>query len=97
LEITEKGFGCVGVIGANGQLMGIITDGDLRRKYSDSILLKSAGDVMTPNPMTIAPDALASSAMAMLNDKKRTVLIVTESGKPTGIIHLHDLLRIGLG
>lgn len=97
LEITEKSFGCVGVVGIDGLLAGIITDGDLRRRYSDSMLSQSAGDIMTPNPQTVAPDALASSAMAMLNEKKQSALIVTEAGKPIGIIHLHDLLRIGLG
>lgn len=97
LQITQKSFGCVGVIGTDGLLAGIITDGDLRRQYSDSMLSKNAGEVMTANPLTIAPDALASSAMAILNEKSRTALMVTEGGKLIGIVHLHDLLRIGLG
>lgn len=97
LEITEKSFGCVGIIDADGNLAGIITDGDLRRKFSNSMLAQNAGEIMTPDPMTVAPDTLASSAMAILNEKKRSALIVTENGKPIGIIHLHDLLRIGLG
>ncbi|MFK5977962.1 MAG: KpsF/GutQ family sugar-phosphate isomerase [Rhizobiaceae bacterium] len=97
LEITEKNFGCVGIVDAAGLLAGIITDGDLRRKFSNSMLSQNAGAIMTPDPMTVAPDTLASSAMALLNEKKRSALIVTENSKPIGIIHLHDLLRIGLG
>ncbi|MBL4597837.1 MAG: KpsF/GutQ family sugar-phosphate isomerase [Rhizobiaceae bacterium] len=97
LQITEKSFGCVGVVGSDGLLAGIITDGDLRRQYSNSMLSQNAGEVMTPNPLTTNPDALASSAMAMLNEKSRTALMVTDHGKYIGIVHLHDLLRIGLG
>lgn len=97
LEITKKSFGCVGIVDTEGLLAGIITDGDLRRKFNNSMLSQNAGDVMTANPQTVASDTLASSAMAMLNEKKQSALIVAENGKPVGIIHLHDLLRIGLG
>lgn len=98
--MSEKGFGCVGVVAADGRLSGIITDGDLRRKLGDAGLLsKKAGEVMTKNPRTTAPDALAGDAIRRMTDEKPkvTVLFVVEDGRPTGILHMHDLLRAGLG
>lgn len=97
LEISQKGFGVVGVALADGQLAGIITDGDLRR-HMDGLLDLSASDVMTENPTTIAADALAEEAVGIMNTRKITCLFVTnEAGYPTGLIHIHDCLRIGLG
>ncbi|HWP26653.1 MAG TPA: KpsF/GutQ family sugar-phosphate isomerase [Xanthobacteraceae bacterium] len=95
VEMSAKGFGCVGIIDAHGRLAGIITDGDLRRHMRPDLLEQRVEDVMTPNPKTIRPDQLASEALEILNARKITALIVVESEKPVGIVHLHDLLRIG--
>ena len=97
LEITKRGFGVVGVTDANGDLAGIITDGDLRR-HLEGLMLHKAGEVMTPNPRTIGPEALAGEALALMNDRKITCLLVTtpDSRKPVGILHVHDCLRAGV-
>jgi arabinose-5-phosphate isomerase len=98
LVISQKGFGVVGVTDAAGQLTGIITDGDLRR-HMDGLLALTAGQVMTPNPRTIAADALAEQAVAVMNDRKITSLfVVGEPGArlPLGILHIHDCLRAGV-
>ncbi len=97
LEISRRGFGVVGVADINGDLAGIITDGDLRR-HLDGLLTHRAGEVMTPNPRTIGPDALAGEALALMNDRKITCLLVTEpdSRKAIGILHVHDCLRAGV-
>lgn len=98
IEISQKGFGVVAVLDSSKDLAGIITDGDLRRKM-DGLLSLSAGEVMTPNPQTIAPEALAEAAVALMNDRKITCLFVTEAGNggaPLGIIHIHDCLRAGI-
>lgn len=95
LEISRKGFGCVGVTAADGRLAGIITDGDLRRHMDSDILSMSVDQVMTRNPKTIAPGTLAATALQMVNSSAITTLMVVEEDKPVGIVHLHDLLRIG--
>lgn len=97
LEITRRGYGVVGVTDAQGDLAGIITDGDLRR-HLDGLLTHVAGEVMTPNPRTIGPDALAGEALALMNDRKITCLLVTapESRRAVGILHVHDCLRAGV-
>jgi arabinose-5-phosphate isomerase len=95
LEISQKGFGCVGIVGPDGALAGIITDGDLRRHIDSDLLSMTVDEVMTPGPKTIAPDTLAATALQMINSSAITTLMVVENGKPVGIVHLHDLLRIG--
>lgn len=95
LQISEKGLGCAGVV-ENNLLIGIITDGDLRRHLSTSLLAETVDDIMTANPQTIQPDMLAVEALEILNQRAITALMVTEQGKPVGIIHFHDLLRIGV-
>jgi arabinose-5-phosphate isomerase len=96
LTITRSGFGVTGVTGADGQLVGIVTDGDLRR-HLDGLLSHTAGQVMTPGPRTIAPDALAGEALAVMNDRKITCLLVTEGAdRAIGILHVHDCLRAGV-
>ncbi len=95
LEITRRGFGVVGVTGADGRLTGIITDGDLRR-HLDGLLTHRAGEVMTRDPRTIGPEALAGEALALMNDRKITCLLVTEGPRATGILHIHDCLRAGV-
>ena len=76
--------------------MGIVTDGDLRRHMSDDLLTLTAGEVMTPNPKTIRPDALASEALGLMNARSITNLFVVEDGRPVGIVHVHDCLRAGI-
>ena len=97
LEITRRGYGVVGVTDAQGELAGIITDGDLRR-HLEGLMLHVAGEVMTPNPRTIGPEALAGEALALMNDRKITCLLVTaaNSRSPIGILHVHDCLRAGV-
>ena len=94
--MTAKGFGCVGIADSQGGLAGIITDGDLRRHMRADLMERRVEEVMTKNPITVRPDQLASEALEILNSSKRTVLLVLESGKPVGIVHLHDLLRAGI-
>ena len=96
LEMSNKRLGCVGIVEENGTLAGIITDGDLRRHINRNMLEMSTVQVMTANPQTIEPDALATSAVAILNEKSITALFAIENNKPVGVVHLHDLLRIGI-
>lgn len=95
-QISQKGFGCVGVVDSKGNLTGLVTDGDLRRNLTKQISQLNVEEIMTKGPFTIKPDTLASSAMAILNEKKITSLIVCENQKPIGLVHLHDLLKIGV-
>ena len=98
LTISQKGFGVVGVEDSEGYLAGIITDGDLRRHMS-GLLDHTAGEVMTANPRTIGPDALAEEAVAVMQEKKITCLFVVDpatSRKVVGILHIHDCLRAGV-
>lgn len=98
LEISKKGFGVVGVT-REGALAGVITDGDLRRHMSGLLELR-AGDVMTSDPLTIAPEALAEEAVAIMNDRKITCLFVVPAEGPrvpAGFLHIHDCLRAGIG
>jgi arabinose-5-phosphate isomerase len=94
--ISQKGFGCLGITGPGGALIGIITDGDLRRHLGPDLLSQSVDQVMTKNPKTVPPEMLAGAALDMLNAAKITAVFVVDDGKPSGIIHLHDLLRVGV-
>lgn len=96
VEMSAKGFGCVGVVGEDGRLAGIVTDGDLRRHMSAGLLAQTVDAVMTRNPKTVRPDQLASEALEILNASKITALVVVEAGKPVGLVHFHDLLRAGV-
>ena len=95
LEMSAKGFGCVGITDRDGKLVGIVTDGDLRRHMRDDLLNARVDEVMTRNPKTIRPDQLVSEALELLNSMKITALFVVEDGRPVGIVHIHDLLRAG--
>ncbi|MBX9847428.1 MAG: CBS domain-containing protein, partial [Xanthobacteraceae bacterium] len=95
LEMSAKGFGCVGVVGRDDHLIGIITDGDLRRHMGDTLLTARVEDVMTHRPKTIRPDQLVSEALELLNAMKITALFVVDAGRPVGLLHIHDALRIG--
>lgn len=96
LAISRKGFGCVAVVNDEGRLLGIITDGDLRRHLAPDLLLRTVDEVMTRSPKTIRPDTLAVKALDILNSSNITALMVVEADLPVGILHLHDLLRIGV-
>ena len=96
VEMTSKGFGCVGIVDTRGEIAGIVTDGDLRRHMRPDLMAACVDDVMTKNPKTIGPDLLASEALEILNASKITALLVTEGKKPIGIVHLHDILRAGV-
>jgi arabinose-5-phosphate isomerase len=93
--ISQKGFGCVAVVDAKGELAGVVTDGDIRRNIARNLLTLSVDDVMTREPKAVPPDTLAGTAMAILNEKSITSLFVVEGRRPVGIVHMHDLLRIG--
>jgi arabinose-5-phosphate isomerase len=95
LQMTAKGFGCVGITDTRGLLVGIITDGDLRRKMGNELLKACVDDVMTRAPKTVRPDQLLSETLDILNSMKVTALFAVEAGKPVGVIHVHDLLRVG--
>ena len=103
IEMSAKSFGCSGVINDQGLLVGVITDGDLRRHMQPGILspyMQKANEVMTHKPAIIMPDTLMADALALLNQKSITSLFVVESltypAKPCGIIHIHDFLRMGI-
>jgi arabinose-5-phosphate isomerase len=96
VEMSAKGFGCVGITDTDGHLAGIITDGDLRRHMGPDLLKAQVDEVMTRSPKTVRPDQLASEALEIINSSKITALIVAEAGKPVGIVNFHDLLRAGV-
>ena len=95
VQISEKGFGCIGVIEDSGNLIGIITDGDLRRHLSADILHNPVESIMSQAPITVQPEMLVGAALELLNSSGITALYVVEDKKPIGIVHLHDLLRVG--
>lgn len=98
VEMTQKRLGVTAVIDEQNTLLGIITDGDLRRMLNNSISIDQvkAIDIMTKNPKTIGPDELAVTALDILRKNEITQLAVTENGAYLGIIHLHDLIKEGL-
>ena len=96
LVMTERRFGCAGVVDSSGRLVGIITDGDLRRHMSDDLLGQTAGGIMTESPLTVAPRTLASEALGLMNGRRVTSLFVIEDNRPVGILHIHDCLRAGV-
>ena len=94
LEMTSKGQGCVGVTSKkNGNLIGIITDGDLRRHMSSDLLDKNVTEIMTNKPKTLNPDILVSEVINLMNAQSITNYFITKKKKPLGIIHLHDILK----
>jgi arabinose-5-phosphate isomerase len=98
VEMSSKGFGCVCIVDRNGDIAGIITDGDLRRHMRPDLMTAMVDDVMTKNPRTIAPGMLATEVLDTINSSKPavTVLIVAEGRRPVGIVHVHDVLRAGV-
>lgn len=96
LTMTAKSFGCAGVV-EEGKLAGIVTDGDLRRHLNTDLLAMNAASVMTRNPVTLTPHALATEALQVMNSRAITCLfVVDEDKKPVGILHIHDCLRAGI-
>jgi arabinose-5-phosphate isomerase len=95
LVMSEKRFGAVGVTDTAGVLVGMITDGDLRR-HMDGLMSQSAGEVMTRGPRVVEPGTLAAEALKLMNEMQITVLLVVDQGRPVGILHVHDLLRAGV-
>nr|WP_254601138.1 KpsF/GutQ family sugar-phosphate isomerase [Caulobacter sp. S45] len=95
LTMTEKRFGCAGVVDADGRLRGVITDGDLRR-HMGGLMGHTAAEIMTPAPHTVSPTTLAAEALREMNESRITVLFVLEDARPVGILHVHDLLRTGV-
>jgi len=94
LTMTKKSFGCVGVINKKKQIIGIITDGDLRRKLNSKFFNKKASEVMTKNPTLALKNMLVGEAINLMNTKKITSLFICDKKKPIGIVHIHDLLRL---
>lgn len=96
IEMTVKRLGCVGFVDEDGKLVGILTDGDLRRCFSKDIIEKGVNEIMTKSPMTINKEIFASEAIRMMNQKCITNIFIVEDEKPIGVIHLHDLLKAGI-
>jgi arabinose-5-phosphate isomerase len=96
--MTSRSFGMTGVVDGAGRLVGVITDGDLRRHF-DTLVEGTAADMMTPGPIWVSPGCLIEDALALLNKHKITAMFAVEddgSERPVGIVHVHDFLRLGL-
>ena len=94
ITMTKKSFGCIGVINKNEQIVGIITDGDLRRKLNSKFFEKKASEIMTKNPTLANKNMLVGEAINLMNTKKITSLFICDKKRPLGIVHIHDLLRL---
>lgn len=96
LTMTSAGFGLAGVVSEEGRLTGVVTDGDLRR-HMDGLLERTAGEVATREPVTVSPTTMAADALALMNGRGVTVLLVVDERRhPAGVLHIHDLLRAGV-
>ena len=93
LEMTSKGEGCVGVVSKKNELIGIITDGDIRRNMNPKLLDKNVKEIMTRKPKTLSPNTLISKALKIMNEESITNIFITKQKKPIGIIHMHDILK----
>ena len=96
VTMTAKSLGCLGVVDAKGKLIGVITDGDLRRHMGTDLIHATTGQIMSHKPKTVPPTMLTSQAIEILNASRITALFVVDKGKPAGILHIHDLLRAGV-
>ena len=96
LIMTQKSLGCAAVVDYNQNLLGIITDGDLRRNIDNNLKTLKATDIMTKSPKSVTQNILASEALFIMNNKSITALPVTENNKIIGIIHIHDIIRAGI-
>ena len=99
IEMSAKRFGCLGVLDAGGCLIGIVTDGDLRRHMGPDLLARPVGEIMTRGPRSVGPEALAADALRVMNAPPSpitTLFVVDAARRPLGILHVHDLLRAGV-
>ena len=96
IEMSKKRFGCVGVTSRNKKLVGVITDGDLRRHMKKNILEKTAGEIMKKNPKTINKEMFVTSALDLMEKNKITQVFIVQNNKPIGILHIHDCIELGL-
>ena len=96
LAVTGKRFGCAGVVNNSGKLVGVITDGDLRRHMGADLLTKRAHEIMTAAPLTTRSQTLAAEVLGIMNEKRVTSLFIVDDDKPAGIVHIHDCLRAGV-
>lgn len=96
VEMTSNNFGCVAIVDAHGEIVGMVTDGDLRRHMRPDLMTARVEDVMSKHPKTVHPEMLASEALEILNSSKITTLIVAKGRKPVGIVRLHDILQAGV-
>jgi len=96
ITITAKTFGVAGVVNAEGRLVGVITDGDLRRHMSPNLLEACAEDIMTRNPISVPPQLLAAEALGLMNEKRISAVFVLEDGRPLGLVRIHDILHWGI-
>lgn len=95
LEMSGKGFGCVAILRDDDTLAGIITDGDIRRHIANDLLTRQVDEVMTREPKTVSPETLVATALQMVNASSITSLMVVDQGRAVGLVHLHDMLRVG--
>ena len=96
ITMSSKGFGIAAIVDDTGCLVGVITDGDLRR-HIDDLMERNAADIASLSPITVAEKTFAFDALNLMQDRKISVLIVTSAdNKPVGIIHIQDLLRMGV-
>ncbi len=93
--MTERRLGIVGVVSEDGALIGVVTDGDLRRNFAD-LPGRTVGEIMTRNPKAVTPETLAGDAARIMNDSRITALFVVRDGKPVGVLHVHDVLSAGV-
>ncbi len=96
VEMTSRGFGIVGVLGAAGDLVGVVTDGDLRRHMAPDLMSRTVDEIMSRHPTVTAPDAVAGEALAMMQTRKISVAFAVEDRRPVGIVHMLDFLRAGV-
>ena len=96
LEMSKKGFGTVAIVRSDNLLLGVITDGDLRRNI-EGLMIKYCDDIMTPNPHVVTKEMLASSALSLMNKEEiSSVFVVDKKNKILGVLHIHDCLRAGV-
>jgi arabinose-5-phosphate isomerase len=96
MEMTSKRFGIAGVVDASGALVGVLTDGDLRRAFKAGFSDRPVAEAMGRNPRVVAPTALAAEVLAQMNAQSVTCVFVVEGQRPVGLVHIHDLLRAGV-
>lgn len=94
--MSEKGFGCLAVTDLEGSLMGIVTDGDIRRLVANGQMAITIDDAMTRDPVVAAPGMLASAVLALMNERRITQAFIVDGVKPIGVVHMHDFLKIGV-